>query len=153
MLKEKIKQLFSKHFFALSIIFIGLILRLLFIHFQGLSNDELSGVMRCHFPDFQTLIHQGVRNGDMHPALYQSLMWFWMKAFGESELAIRSLSLLFYVANMLLLYAISCRFFSKNQGIMVLVLYTSVTFLIINTTFSRPYNSDTFFLVISSLPQ
>lgn len=148
MLKEKINQLFSQHFFALSIIFIGIILRLLFIYFQGLSNDELSAVMRCHFPDFQTLIHEGVRIGDMHPALYQSLMWFWMKAFGESELAIRSLSLLFYVTNMLLLYAIACRFFSKNQGLMTLALYTSFTFLIINTTFSRPYNSGTFFLLI-----
>jgi hypothetical protein len=148
MLKEKILELFSKHYLALSIIFIGLIIRLFFIYFQGLSNDELSGVMRCHFPDFKTLIQEGVRNGDMHPAFYQVFMWFWMKFFGESELGIRTLSLFFFLLNMGLFYTIACRFFSRNQGIMVLVFYASFTFLIINTTFSRPYNSGTFFLLL-----
>lgn len=148
MLKQKISELFSKHFLALSIIFIGVILRLFFIHFQGLSNDELSSLMRSHFPNIQTLIFEGVRKGDMHPALYQVLMWFWIKLVGESELGIRSISLLFYLVNMGLLYALACKHFSKNQGILILVIYTSFTFLIVNTTFSRPYNSGTFFLLL-----
>ena len=139
----------KNHGIFIWVISIGLILRLLFIEFQGLSNDELSAWYRLRFNDWNSFWYYGVKFGDMHPVFYQAFLHFWVNIFGDSEIALRSTGLFFYLLNSLLIYKICTRFFSKNTGLALLVVYSSLVFTSINTTLARPYNSGTFFLLFS----
>ncbi len=148
MVKMSIREKFLEHKMFWLILFVGLILRLLFIEFQGLSNDELSAWYRTRYPMGETFWKLGVREGDMHPAFYQVLLWVWVRVFGDSDFSIRMTSLIFFGLNLGLLYKISCSFFSKYTGQIIAVLYSSLGFLIVNTTTARPYNSGVFFLLV-----
>lgn len=132
----------------ISLLVIGLVFRFLFMYYQGLSNDELSAWKRTEFNDWNAFWQLGVKAGDMHPVFYQALLWGWVRIFGDSELALRSTSILFYTLNSWLIYRISVRFFSKQVGLAVIALYAGLAFTIINSVFARPYNSGTFFLLL-----
>lgn len=136
-----------KTFFVL--LLIGLLMRILFIEFQGLSNDELSAWYRTRFEMGEEFWKLGVSQGDMHPAFYQVVLWIWVRIFGDSEFSLRSTSLLFFIANLTLIYSIGRRFFSKYTGNLIAAFYASLGFLIINTTTARPYNSGVFFLLLA----
>jgi hypothetical protein len=131
------------------LLIIGLIVRLIFIWHHGLSNDELSAWLRTNYDSFADLLNFGVKTGDMHPAFYQVLLWIWVNIFGDSEIAMRSLSLLFYVLTMLLIYRIGSQFYSKMAAILFISLYVGLTFTVLNTTFTRPYNTGAFFLMLA----
>ncbi|MFN5149141.1 MAG: glycosyltransferase family 39 protein [Flavobacteriia bacterium] len=143
--------LFRKHALFLSLIIAGLIVRVIFMLEQGFSNDELSALCRTRYNELNDLLTFGVRNDDMHPAFYQVFLWIWVRIFGENEFLFRLPSLLFYVINSALIYRIASKYFSRSSGIVVVALYAGLTFTIINTVFARPYNSGTFFLLLSFL--
>lgn len=138
-----------RNWLFLTLLFMGLVVRFLFMKEQGFSNDELSALCRTRFNSLGELWENGVKNGDMHPAFYQTLLWIWIKIFGENEFLIRLLSLIFYVANSWLIYRISCKYFSKESGVLITALYAGLSFTVMNTVFARPYNSGTFFLLVS----
>jgi uncharacterized membrane protein len=146
---DNLSSFFRQNSVCLGILFVGLTLRLEFIHYQGLSNDELSAWYRTRFDSWQSFWQLGVKSGDMHPVAYQFLLYCWLKIFGDSEWSIRSLSLVFYVANTLLIQRIAERFFTKQAGWILNALYAVLTFMIIHTTISRPYNSGVFFLLMA----
>jgi len=131
------------------LLLLGLIIRILFINEQGLSNDELSAWYRTRFTDWNSFWELGVKTGDMHPAFYQVLLWIWVRVFGDSEWALRSTSLIFYILNSYLIYQICSRYFIKLSGLFIQAIYVGLTFTIMNTVFTRPYNSGTFFLLLS----
>lgn len=143
------KGFLHQHKTFIVLLLIGLIMRLLFIDYQGLSNDELSAWYRTRFEMGDEFWKLGVSQGDMHPAFYQILLWFWVRVFGDSELSLRSTSLLFYLLNLILIYQIGIRFFSKYTGNLITAFYASLGFLIVNTTTARPYNSGVFFLLLA----
>ena len=140
---------FKNHSTFIWVITIGIFLRVLFIEFQGLSNDELSAWYRTRYIDWNSFWYFGVKSGDMHPVFYQAFLHFWTQLFGDSEWALRSTGIFFYLLNSLLIYNLCIRFFTKNTGLALLTLYTCLVFTIINTTLARPYNSGTFFLLLS----
>jgi len=140
---------FKNHATFIWLIFIGLFLRVLFIEFQGLSNDELSAWYRTRNIDWNSFWYFGVKAGDMHPFFYQAFLHFWIQLFGDSEWALRSTGLLFYLANSLLLYNLCVRFFTKNTGLAIVTIYSCLVFTVINTTLARPYNSGTFFTLLA----
>lgn len=142
------KAFFQNHILFIWIVAIGLLLRILFIEYQGLSNDELSAWYRIKYNNWDDFWFFGVKSGDMHPFFYQFFLVCWTRFFGESELALRSTGLLFYIVNSYLIYTICNRFFSKNSGLGIVTVYASFVFTIINTTLARPYNSGTFFLLV-----
>jgi hypothetical protein len=142
-------RLLQKHWIFLSLLLLGIIVRLVFMHYQGLSNDELSAWHRTHFSTWNDFWVHGVKVGDMHPAFYQVLLWLWLRVFGDSEFALRSTSLLFYIFTSLLIYRIGIRHFSKFSGLMTQALFVGLTFTIMNTVFARPYNSGVFFLLLA----
>lgn len=119
------------------------------MHYQGLSNDELSAWNRTHFSNWSDFWVKGIKVGDMHPAFYQVLLWMWIKLFGDSDFALRSTSLIFYILTSFLIYRIGIRHFSKFSGLLIIALYAGLTFTVMNTVFARPYNSGVFFLLLA----
>ena len=140
---------FKNHSTFIWVICIGILLRVLFIEFQGLSNDELSAWYRTRYIDWNSFWYFGVKSGDMHPVFYQAFLHFWTQLFGDSEWALRSTGIFFYLLNSFLIYNVCIRFFTKNTGLALLTLYSCLVFTVINTTLARPYNSGTFFLILS----
>ena len=147
--KMSILNFWKNHKTFLLLLFVGLLLRLFFIEFQGLSNDELSAWYRTRFPMGPEFWSAGVSQGDMHPAFYQVLLYYWVRLFGDSEFSLRATSLLFFALNLSLVYRIACRFYSKYAGLIISAFYVSLGFLIVNTTTARPYNSGVFFLLLA----
>jgi hypothetical protein len=140
-----------KHWLFLSILLVGLVVRLIFIAHQGLSNDELSAWFRTRYNSWDEFWFFGIKNGDMHPSFYQVLLWIWVRVFGDSEFSLRFTSLLFYIFNSFLIYQIACRHFTRLSGLLLQGLYAGLTFTVINTVLARPYNSGTFFLLLTFL--
>ncbi len=140
---------FKNHATFIWVIFIGILLRVLFIEFQGLSNDELSAWYRTRYVDWNSFWYFSVKSGDMHPVFYQAFLHFWTQLFGDSEWALRSTGIFFYLLNSILIYKICIRFFSKNSALALLTIYSSLVFTVINTTLARPYNSGTFFILLT----
>ena len=149
MVRNENQSFWKQHGMFISLLFIGLIFRFSFMFHQGLSNDELSGWVRTQFSDWNSFWHFGVKAGDMHPVFYQAFLWVWVRIFGDSEWALRSTSIFFYLLNSWMIYQICRRFFSKQIGLAVVALYVGLTFTIIHTVFARPYNSGTFFLLLA----
>jgi hypothetical protein len=144
-----IGNFWSKHKVFFLLLLVGLAVRFAFIENTGLSNDELSAWFRTRFASWDEFWLLGVKDGDMHPGFYQVFLWIWVRVFGDSELSLRGTSLVFFAANLGLLYTIACRFFSRYTGLIIVAFYVSLSFLIINTTTARPYNSGVFFLLLA----
>lgn len=142
------KTIVNKHGWLLTILLIGVTLRVVFMLNQGFMNDELSAWFRLGYNSFYELISQGVMEGDMHPAFYQVFLYYWSKIFGTSELALRFPALLFYVGSCLIIYKIAVTYFTKSAGIIAVLFLSILVFPIIDTTLSRPYTSGIFFSVV-----
>jgi 4-amino-4-deoxy-L-arabinose transferase-like glycosyltransferase len=54
-----------------------------------------------------------------------------------------------FIANSFLIQRLSEKFFTRQSGWLVNAFYATLTFMVINTTFSRPYNSGVFFLLLA----
>lgn len=148
-----LKALWQKHsllFLFFAIMLGGLFVRMVFIEYQGLSNDELSAWSRASLP-WGTFFETQVKIGDMHPFFYQLLFKIWLGLFGSSDWGVRSLSLLFYVLNFTLLYKIAQLYFGSATAIWTAVFFAFSGFLIVNQSTSRPYNSALFFVLASLL--
>ncbi|TNF50137.1 MAG: hypothetical protein EP305_01095 [Bacteroidetes bacterium] len=133
----------------LFVLIAGLLLRFYFVSTNGLSNDELSAWLRTDYDSFSELIQLGIKENDMHPIFYQSLLWQWLSWFGQSEFSIRALSIAFYVGDLVLIYVIGKKYFSKTSAILTICFFSFLGFSLLNTTFSRPYASGTFFLLLA----
>lgn len=70
---------------------IGIGLRVAGMH-RAYWFDELATVTNVDVPDLKTVIHDTAE--DNQPPLYNSMVFEWIRAFGYSEIAVRSLSLL-----------------------------------------------------------
>lgn len=127
----------------LIILFLGTAIR--FIGFQSfsLSNDELSAVTRLNFPDFFTMIKQGVEP-DGHPAGVQSLLYFMVNIFGKNPFFIR-LPFVLMGSAAILFFFLSAK---KILGILpALFIASSIAFLefpILYSQIARPYGSGLF---------
>ena len=67
----------------------------------------------------------------------------------KSEFSIRALSMLFYVGDLVLIYVIGKKYFSNTSAILTICFFSFLGFNLLNTTFSRPYASGTFFLLLA----
>jgi len=90
---------------------------------------------------------------DYNPPLYYLILHFWMKFFGHSEIALRSLSLIFYWATIYIVFLFLTEIFKiKNK----LLLLLSLIFFIANPVLiyyafeARMYTLLAFFSVLSS---
>ena len=77
---------------------------------------------------------------ETHPPLYYLLLHFWMLAFGQSEVALRSLSACFGILSIFLLYKVGCELFNHKVGLLSSSLLAISTFTIWYSQDARPYS-------------
>jgi hypothetical protein len=101
-------------FALLGITLLALALRVWHLSGQSLGYDEGYSVALAR----QSLSAIAAQTAaDIQPPLYYDLLHFWMQLFGTSEAAVRSLSLLFGVLTVPLLYALGRRLFGPATGL------------------------------------
>lgn len=132
----------------MAILFIGVALRVGFIFYHGLSNDELSAWARLDVNSLSELWHESVMLNDMHPALYQTFLYLWSGMFGESDWVLRLPAILFFIGTSCLIYNMGRKYLSEWSGIFGVLGLALFTFPIIHTTFTRPYVTGLFFTVL-----
>jgi uncharacterized membrane protein len=87
--------------------------------------------------------------GDVHPPGYYALLRTWAFLFGNGDFSLRSLSVLFSVLCIPLMFRLGSRFGSKAQGLGAALLFTLSPFQIYYAQEARPYAIFAFLAVWS----
>lgn len=86
---------------------------------------------------------------DTSPPLFYIISFIWFRLFGSSEIAIRSLSFIFYLATIIFIYLIAKKLFGKAAAVFSAVLTFFNPFLFPYAFEGRMYYSLLFFVVLS----
>ena len=125
--------------FLTILIFIGLFLRLVFIDYP-LWYDEAHSVLisKMGFP-FE--INKYLLTEDLqHTPLYFYILHFWISLFGESDIVLKILSLIFGLCSIPAIYLLSRKFLNNKLSLIPPVLLTFNTFHIIYSSEVRMYS-------------
>ena len=86
---------------------------------------------------------------DTSPPLFYLISFFWFRLFGSSEIAIRTLSFLFYLATSVIIYFLGKYLFNRKTGLLASLLTFSNPFLFPYAFEGRMYFCLLFFVVLS----
>jgi len=99
----------------ISILLIALVLRLIGIASRPIWYDEAFSILFSEKGPgamlYGTLAPTGAGSADIHPLGYYTLLWLWMRVFGESLIAARALSILAGLATTGLVYLLARELF------------------------------------------
>ena len=114
--------------------------------------DELVSVKLLGIDQDSALdVVRSMVTGDRHPPLYQVVLFYWMRVFGNSELATRMLSTLFITLAALMLYLLAYDLYGKRVAIAAALFLISPTLPCItrwsHATLPRQYSSAPFRLM------
>jgi mannosyltransferase len=123
------------------------VLRLYGLANRGLWIDEAFSADLSHRSFFHLL--QSFRELSTNMALYHVLLHFWMKL-GDSEYAMRSMSVVFSVATVPFTYALGSRLFGRNAGLLAAWLLAINTFHIHYAQEARAYSLVVLLATIST---
>jgi len=129
------------------ILTLAIILRLILIN-QSLWLDEAIQVLAVRNFSYSSLITQ-YSIGDFHPPLYHLILKFWTSFFGFSEIAVRSLSVLFGVGTIVVVYLIGRQLGGKTLGILSALLLAAAPLHICYSQEARMYAAAAFFVSLA----
>jgi uncharacterized membrane protein len=152
MMNEKIK-LFVKGeiFIYIALCVLALSSSFFRIDHQSLWNDESISIEWAAKKPL-IWIWENVPKFDLHPPLYYSALHFWQLTFGDSVFAIRSLSALFFVGSVLLVYLLARTMFSsKKISLLTAVIFATNPFAVLYAQEVRAYSMLIFFTLLNAL--
>jgi 4-amino-4-deoxy-L-arabinose transferase-like glycosyltransferase len=117
---------------------------------QSFHHDEVITVARVINGSFVHMLHS-VKRSESNPPLYYVLAWGWAKAFGTSEVGIRSLSALLGTLTVPVAYAIGAELASRRAGLIAAGLLAVNPMLIWYSQEARSYALLVLFCTISLL--
>ncbi len=124
---------------------VGLILRFKGLTFQSYWTDELYSIAVSNPSNsFSSMYHETVT--DVHPPLYQSLLWVWYHIFGFSEYSGRSMSVVIGSMGIYAVYILGKEFFNKETGLYAAVIASMNYYLIY---FSQTTRSNSLLFLLS----
>ncbi len=134
--------------FVLFLTIIGLILRLKGITLNSLWLDE---IFSLKFSDPSQGIMYVLRStlNDVHPALYQVLLWFFYKIFGYTEFSGRYLSAIFGTMLIPATYFLAKKLFNSETGMFSALFIAINYYLIVFSQETRSYSLLALLAVIS----
>ncbi|HHT9124907.1 MAG TPA: glycosyltransferase family 39 protein [Candidatus Brocadiia bacterium] len=99
--------------------------------------------------------HEGIINAVKkisHPPLYHLFLALWTRAFGMSELAVRSPSSIFYILSLVAIYVLGKSIYNdKRTGLLCSFLYMLSPLAIIHAQNARPYSLLGLLAILSTL--
>jgi 4-amino-4-deoxy-L-arabinose transferase-like glycosyltransferase len=116
MSRKLFPQFFISHRDAVTSIILTLIA--LAVRLKGLSLDSLwfDEVFSIRAARLSLSEIISLTSGDVHPPLYYLLLHFWMKLFGETEVAVRMLSVCFSVLAVFVVYQLALKLFNQRAA-------------------------------------
>ena len=96
------------------IIILGVILRCFRLSFQSYWYDEVASIKHVLWGNFFKWLACGF-GGD--PPLYEFLLYFWIKIFGQSEISVRALSVVFSAATLPAIYLLARELFDNKTAV------------------------------------
>jgi uncharacterized membrane protein len=100
---------------------------------------------------YGTLAPTGIGSADIHPLGYYTLLWVWMKLFGESLVAVRLLSILTGLISIYLIYKIGWEFLGDRSTARLGALFAALApFQIHYSQEIRMYSLMTMFLLLAT---
>lgn len=148
-LRSITKQIVSlpKWVYLSIILLIGAIARLIHITKADIWHDE--GYTMMLIPhNMIDIIERTAR--DVHPPLYYLVAHVWQGMFGTSELAIRSLSAVFSLATVILVYLLVRRLFSEGTARLAALFVALGPFVVRYSEEARMYGMAAFFVVLAT---
>lgn len=142
------KKIINISIFAV-ILIVGIVFRLLYLH-ADIWYDEA-----CSWFSAKQLFPMGIMDNLLHldlqhTPLYFFLLHFWMQMFGDSEIAMRVLSLLFGVGTLPLVYIATKKLTEDNKTALFSLAIASVSpLLVLFSTEVRMYPMVVFLVILS----
>jgi hypothetical protein len=142
----------KENWLILFILLVGIAFRFIPINQYQFSHDELSGLSRTIFPTIGQEIDYGIKI-DAHPALIQLFLWFWVKLFGYSEIAIKLPFLLCGVLSIWVVYRFAKNYLSEAAAIVSATFLACSFIFILYSSYARMYSPGILFslLVLESV--
>ena len=132
--------------YILLILIVGLALRLVVIN-QSLWLDESIGALVVKNQTFWQILSEFPTH-DNHPPLYYLTLKLWSGLFGYSEAALRSLSVIFGIGTIYMVYKIG-NIFSKRLGALAAILIATSPFHIYYSQEARMYSMAAFLAALA----
>lgn len=134
---------------------IALFVRLLGISSRPIWYDEAFSIL---FSEkglsamlYGTLAPTGIGSADIHPLGYYTLLWLWMKLFGETLVAVRFLSLLTGLISVYLIYKIGLEHLGNRRTALLGALFAAVApFQVHYSQEIRMYSLMTMWLLLAT---
>lgn len=87
---------------------------------------------------------------DVHPPLYFLLLAPWTRAFGDSEVALRLLSILFYFLSILAMYRLCRRFQDRDGAVLSTAIYAFTPLVVLGANLVRMYSLLSLLAIVST---
>ena len=121
-----------------SLMFLAAVLRFWDLPSIPYTHDELSALLRL-FPTLGETIRKGVMEGDTHPPGVQVFEWFWTRAFGTSEAAVKFPFIVMGLAALFFWYRVACAWTSTAAALIVIALLATLQYSVMYAQIARPY--------------
>jgi len=134
-------------FFALGIRLIGILSRPIWYDeaFSILFSEKgLSAML------YGTLSQTATGSADIHPLGYYTILWAWMKIFGQSVPAARLFSVFISLASLFLIYQIARNLFNETTAEIAAVLFSILPFQVHFAQEIRMYSLLSFWLLLAT---
>ncbi|MBP6976699.1 MAG: glycosyltransferase family 39 protein [Bacteroidales bacterium] len=139
----------KEQFVLLTILLVASVLRLLHLAGFSFSNDELSALYRIRFDRFSDLVSQGFYV-DGHPGGIQVFLYYWVKAVGTSEFAVRLPFALAGILAVYVAYRLGKRWFNAATGSFAALLVAILQFPVLFSQVARPYATGLLFVLMAA---
>lgn len=140
---------FEPRIILLFIILVGILLRLPNLN-ESLWYDETFSTF-SQLPNLKTLAYFGVF--DVHPPFYSVLMFLWIILFGDSEISIRVLPMIFGISSIVLIYVLACRVADEKTALLAAFLLSFSPVHIWYSQEARLYSALVFFILFVVIAQ
>ncbi|SRR5258706_1030035 len=140
----ELSRIYNKYFLLLSLILVA-ILGFYDLGDKNYFMDEIASILISR--NFGSMVHMlNTSEGNMW--LYQIILHFWL-VFGESEFAVRTLSIIFTIATIPFVYLIGKNLFTRKVAQISTLLIASNLFFIFEAQNARSYSMFLFFTSVS----
>ncbi len=136
------------------ILTLGLVVRLLGILSRPVWYDEAFSIL---FSEkglgamiYGTLAPTGAGSADIHPLGYYTLLWAWMRVFGESPVAVRMLSVMIGLGVVALVYLLALELFKERTALISGIIAALAPFQIAYAQEIRMYGLLALFLLLTT---
>ena len=135
--KNQYEEKFYVYMFSL-ILFIALVLRILNLNYNSYWLDEITSVTLSSNESIDVVL-KGCMD-DIHPPLYQIILFYYMKFGGDSEFSTRLLSVFFGLLSSVVTFLIAKQMFGVKKSFELFLLFAVAYFPIYYSQESRSYS-------------